>query len=144
MPKHVIEDAWVTLGGVDLSNRVRRVTLMIAKRTPAQVTGMTNDWEERVVVDIRSWRATLEFFQDYSTGSVYTTLKALMDSTASSGIPIIIRPTTAARTTGNPEFQGYVGVDGDFGLLDAEVGGVNMSSPALLGMGTLSFLTSSS
>lgn len=144
MPKHVIEDAWVTLGGIDLSTRVRRVTLMIAKRTPALVTGMTNDWEDRVVVDIRAWRCALEFYQDYSTGSVYAALKAVMDSTASSGVPLIIRPTTAARTTGNPEFQGHVGVDGDFGLLDAEVGGVNMSSPSFLGMGTLDFLTSSS
>lgn len=144
MPKHVIEDAWVTLAGVDLSTRVRRVTLMVRKRSPANVTGMTNDWEESVVVDIRSWRANIEFYQDYSTGSVYTTLKSIMDSTASSGVAFIVRPTTAARTTGNPEWQGYVGLDGDAGLLDAEVGGVNMSSPALIGLGALSFFTSSS
>lgn len=144
MPKHVIEDAWVTLAGVDISNRVRRVTLMTAKRSPADVTAMTNDWEESVVVDIRSWRANFELFQDYSTGSVYAALKAILDSTASSGVPLIIRPTTGARTTGNPEYQGYVGLDGDFAQIDAEVGGVNMGSPSFKGLGALSFLTSSS
>lgn len=144
MPKHVIEDAWVTLAGVDLSNRVRRVTLMTNKRTPALVTAMTNNWDERVVVDIRGWRVNLELFQDYSTGSVYAAMKAILDSTASSGVPLIIRPTTGARTTGNPEFQGYVGVDGDHGQLDAEVGGVNMSNPTFLGLGQLDFFTSSS
>jgi hypothetical protein len=144
MPKHVIEDAQITLGGVDISTRVRRVSLMISKRSPALVTGMTNDWEERIMVDVRAWRASLELFQDYSTGSVHSVLAAIMDSTASSGVPLVIRSSTAIRSVSNPEFSGYVGADGDFGLLDAAMGEANMSSPTLIGMGALATLTSSS
>lgn len=143
MPKHVIEDAQVTLGGIDISTRVRRVSLMISKRSPALVTGMTNNWEERIAVDVRAWRASLELFQDYSTGSVYAVLGAILDSTASSGTPLVIRSSTAVRSATNPEFSGYVSPDGDFGVLDAAMGDPNMSSPTLIGMGTLERLTSS-
>lgn len=144
MPKQVIENAWVTLGGIDISNRVKKVTLMTAKRSPREVTAMQDTWEDRLHVNIRNWKVNFDLFNDYSTGSVYSALKAILDSTASSGVPLIIRPTTGARTTGNPEWQGTVLPDGDFGQLDASVGEENMSSPSFLGNGTLSFLTSSS
>jgi hypothetical protein len=144
MPKHVIEDAMVTLNSVDISNRVKKVTFVTAKRSPQEATGMTDSWEERIGVDIRSWRCSLDLFQDYSTASVFGVLRALLDSTVSSGLPIVVRPTTAARGTTNPEFQGSVLLDGDYPLIDAEVGAVNMAPVNLLGNGALSIVTTSS
>jgi hypothetical protein len=105
---------------------------------------MTDSWEERIGVDIRSWRCSLDLFQDYSTASVFGVLRALLDSTVSSGLPIVVRPTTAARGTTNPEFQGSVLLDGDYPLIDAEVGAVNMAPVNLLGNGALSIVTTSS
>lgn len=144
MPKQVIENAWVTLGGSDLSTRVKKVTILRSKRTNQQVTAMTEEDEDFLPVNIRGWKVSLEFYQDFASGSVYETLKAAVESTASSGVAITIRPTTEARTTGNPEFQGYVLIEGDYALVDGSVGDVLMSSPSFQGKGALSEFTSSS
>lgn len=144
MPKLVIEDAWITLNSVDISNRVKKITLMTNKRAAREVTAMGDTWEDRLHVNIRGWKMSMDLYNDFSTGSVYAALKSILDSTASSGVPVIVRPTTNARTTGNPEWQGSVLLDGDFGQLDASVGEENMTSPGFLGVGALSFLTSSS
>lgn len=144
MPKQVIEDAWVTLAGVDLSNRIRKATIVTKKRSPQMVTAMTDTNEDYLPVSIKGWRVSLEFYQDYASGSVYETLKTILNSTASSGVAITIRPTTGARTTGNPEWQGQVLLDGDFAQLDGAVGDVLMTSPAFQGTGALTFATTSS
>jgi hypothetical protein len=144
MPRHVIEDAQITINGVVLSGRVKKVTIRTFKRPPAQVTAMTDSWEENLLVDIKGWKASFELYQDYSTGSVYETLKGIFDATGSSGVALIVRPTTGIRTTGNPEFQGQILLEGEFPQLEAEYGGVNMAPVSFLGTGALSFLTSSS
>ena len=86
----------------------------------------------------------LEFYQDFAAGSVYAALKAACASTASSGVLIVVRPTTEARTTGNPEIQGYGLIDGDFAITDGAVGDVLMTQPSFQGKGSLSEFTSSS
>ena len=144
MPRHVIEDAQVTLNGVSLSGRVKKLTIRTSKRAPANVSAMTDAWEENILVDIKSWKASFEFYQDYDTGGTYTVLKGIFDATGSSGVALIVRPTTGARTTGNPEFQGQLLLDGEFPQIDAEFGGVNMAPVSFTGTGALSFLTSSS
>lgn len=144
MPKQVIEDAWVTLNGVDLSTRVKKVTIITKKRSPQQVTAMQETDEDFIPVNIKGWRVALEFYQDYATGSVFETMNGILNSTASSGVPIIVRPTTGIRTTGNPEWQGNVLLDGDFSQIDGSVGDVLMTSPAFQGKGALSKFTSSS
>lgn len=144
MPRHVIEDAQVTLNGTVLSGRVKKLTIRTFKRPPANVTAMTDGWEENLLVDIKGWKASLELYQDYSSGSVYATLKGIFDATGSSGVALIVRPSTAIRSSDNPEFQGQVLLDGDFAQIDAEFGGVNMAPVSLLGTGALTFATSSS
>jgi hypothetical protein len=144
MPRHVIEDAQVTLNGVVLSGRVKKLTIRTSKRSPANVSAMTDSWEENILVDVKAWKASFEFYQDYSTGSVYETMKGIFDATGSSGVAMIVRPTTGIRTTGNPEFQGQLLLDGEFSQIDAEFGGVNMAPVNFLGTGALSFFTSSS
>ncbi len=144
MPRHVIEDAQVTLNGSVLSGRVKKLTIRTGKRPPANVTAMTDGWEESILVDVKNWKASFEFYQDYSTGSVYSVMKGIFDSTASTGVALIVRPTTGARTSDNPEWQGNLLLDGDFPQIDAEFGGVNMAPANFVGTGTLSFLTSSS
>lgn len=144
MPKQVIENAWVTLGGTDVSTRVKKVTILRSKRSPQQVTAMQETDEDFLPVNIRGWKVSLEFYQDFAAGSVYTALKAANASTASSGVLMVIRPTTEARTTGNPEMQGYVLIDGDFAIIDGSVGDVLMTTPSFQGKGALSEFTSSS
>lgn len=143
MPKHVIEDAMVTLDGVDISTRVKKLSLITRKRSPQNVSAMTNNWEEHIGIDVRGWRVQLDLMQDYSTANVYSVLKGMLDSTNSSGHPIIIRPTTAGRSATNPEWQGSVLLDGDFAFVDAEFAGVNMAPVNLIGNGTLTSVTTS-
>ena len=144
MPRHVIEDAQVTLNSVALSGRVKKVTIRTAKRPAAQVTAMTDSWEENILVDIKNWKASFEFYEDYTTGSVWATVKGIFDATGSSGVAMIVRPTTGNRTSDNPEFQGQILLDGEFPVIDGEVGGVNMKPVNFLGTGALSQVTTSS
>lgn len=144
MPKQVIEDAMVTLNSVDLSSRVKKVVIQTSKRTPQLVTAMQDTWEDRIQPQIRGWKGSLEFYQDFAAASVYASLLAILNSTVSSGVPLIVRPTTGIRTTGNPEWQGTVQLDGDFAQIDGNVGDALMVPVTFLGNGALSFFSSSS
>lgn len=143
MAKHVIEDPIITLNSVDLSGRVKKVTFLIGKRPPQNLTAMTDGWEDLVHVDIKKFKASFEFYQDYAASSVYATIKAIYDLTTS--FTVVVRPTTAARSSTNPEWSGSMLLDGEFPVIDAsEPGAVNMQPINFLGTGALSFLTSSS
>lgn len=144
MPKQVIENGSVTLNSVDLSTRVKKISIITGKRAPQNVTAMQDTWEDFLGVNIKGGKISLEFYQDLATGSVYETMKGILNSTASTGVPIVIRPTTGVRTTGNPDFQCSVLLDGDFAQIDGSVGDALMTNPSFRINGTLSFLTSSS
>lgn len=146
MPKQVITDAQVTINGVTLTQRVKRVSVFIKERPPALVTAMGDSYEDRLKVDIKDWRVQFEFYQDYSSGQTWQTIKAVFDSTVSSGVPIIVRPTTEVRSTSNPELQGNVITDGsEFPFIGAdEVGAVNMAPVQFVGVQAPNFFTSSS
>jgi hypothetical protein len=144
MPRHVITSPQITLNGVSLTGRVKKLTIRTAKRSPANVSAMSDGWDENILVDIKSWKASFEFYQDYTTGSVWSVLQGIFSATGSSGVALIVRPTTGIRTSDNPEWQGQILLDGEFPQVDAEYGGVNMAPTNFLGTGALSFLTSSS
>lgn len=145
MPKHVIKDAQVTLNGVALHTRVKKVVVLTSIRQPVLATAMTDSWEDRIKVTIRAWRVELEFYQDYSSGSVWSVLNSIANSSALGGVPVIIRPTTEPRSSDNPEVQGNLLLDGDipFILVD-DVGGLNMAPVKFHGASTLTIATSSS
>jgi hypothetical protein len=106
---------------------------------------MTDSWEDLLKVSIRAWRVSLEFYQDYSSGSVWSTLQGVAQSSALGGVPIIIRPTTEIRSSDNPELQGNVLLDGDIPFINiGDVGEVNMAPVNFHGAGTPLFATSSS
>lgn len=145
MAKHIINNAQVTLTTADLSARVKKVSLITSQRSAQDATAMGDTWEDKLLVPIRAWKGSIEMFQDYAAGSVYATLKTLLDgTTTSTGLVITVRPTTEIRSATNPEFYGSIIPDGDFAQIDAEVGGVNMVSFGFIGDGTLNFYTSSS
>jgi hypothetical protein len=144
MPRHVITNAQVTLNGVALTGRVKKVTIRTAKRSPAQVTAMTDTWEENILVDVKSWKASFEFYSDYTTGSVWSVVQGVFNATGSSGVAMIVRPTTGIRTSDNPEWQGQILLDGEFPQIDADFGATHMQPVNFLGTGALTFATSSS
>lgn len=150
MPKHVIEDAQVTLNGKVLSTRVKKVSIITGIRSPQLATAMGDSWEDRLKVSIRNFRAEFEFYQDYTSSTsagtdVFNTLKDIAESTALGGVAMLVRPTTEIRSATNPEFSGNLLLDGDIPFIQVDdVGAVNMAPVRFLGAGALSIFTSSS
>lgn len=144
MPRHVITGAQVTLNGVDVSRRVKKVTIRTSKRPPANVSAMQDAWEENILVDIKAFKASIDFYQDYTSGAVWPTIQGVFAATGSSGVALIVRVSTALRTSDVPEWQGQVLLDGEFPQIDGEFGATHMASLNLLGTGALAFVTSSS
>jgi len=152
MGKRLFEQAPVTLNGFDISCDIEGGELMIGRRAAVPVTGLCSTYEENLMPNIRRWGCRLNYFVNYdasSSGSSivagsYVALKSVFDSTASTGVTFTVRASTGARSATNPEWSGLVGIDGDFAVLAGSVGEASKSSVNLKGMGTLSFITSSS
>ena len=117
MAKHVLKDAQVVINAVDLSDHVSSVTIESA-RPEVDVTSMGADFME-TIAGIPDATITVSFFNDYAAGEVDATLWPL----ASSDTPftVAIRPTTAAISATNPEYQmssllfNYSPIAGDIG-----------------------------
>lgn len=151
MPKHLFEQSPVTLSGYDVSCDVESAELLIGRRPTVDVTGLCDTYDQSLSPNLRRWGVRLNYFVNFDTSSttlatagIYTALKAVFDSTASSGVAFVIRATTAARSTSNPEWSGLVGIDGDFAIHAGAIAEASKGSVQLKGMGTLSFFTSSS
>jgi len=145
MPRHVLEDVALTLNGTVISARVKKITIRPSLPTPKKVTAMTDDYDEYVKVNVKGHKGQVEFYQDYSSGSAYSIIKTIFEASGSSGVAFIVRPTTAIRSSDNPEFQGTWLIDGEFPVLQADdVGEVNMMAVNFLGNGALIFASSSS
>lgn len=152
MSKRLFEQAPFTLNGFDISCDVEGGELMLGRREAQMVTGLCSTYEEFLMPNIRRWGVKLNYFVNYdasSSGSSIVAgsiiaLKSVFDSTSSTGVTLTVRASTAARGPSNPEWTGLVGIDGDFGVLVGSVGQASKSSVNLKGMGTLSWLTSSS
>lgn len=150
MPKRIFEQSPVTLNGFDVACDIESAELMIGRRSAVDVTGLCDTYEQFLIPNIRKWGCRLNYFINFDTsstssssGGIYVALKSVFDSTASSGVTFVVRATTAIRSTSNPEWSGYVGIDGDFAVHAGAVGEASKGSVTLKGLGTLSFYTSS-
>lgn len=151
MPKRIFEQSPVTLNGFDVACDVESAELMIGRREAVNVTGLCDTYEQFLTPNIRRWGVRLNYFVNFdssstssSSGGIYIALKSVFDSTASSGVPLVIRASTGSRSATNPEWSGYVAIDGDFAVHAGAIAEAEKGNVALKGMGTLSFLTSSS
>lgn len=100
MAKIVLKDATISVNGVSLSDHASSVTI-------------TTEYDD---VDFTSFGATLkehgkgmgdgsieiDFFQDFAAASVDATLWPI--SQASTSVPIVVKPTSAATSTTNPQY----------------------------------------
>ena len=144
MPKHLFEQASISLNGSDISGDVNAAEFMLGRRGAVDVTGLSDTYDAYLVPNLRRWGVKLDYFNNFSSSGVYQVLKAVFNSTQTSGVALIIRQTTNARTSDNPEWTGQVQIDGDFAILAGGVAEADKGSVSLKGLGTLSFVTSSS
>lgn len=130
MPKMTLTDAFVSIGGTDLSAYVRSVSIDYTADTQDSTT-MRSDTRERLA-GLKDWTMTVEFAQDFDAGAVDDTLFPLVGTS----VAVEIRPTSAARSTTNP---GYIGnaILASYPPLGNSIGDLATSSVELQGSGTL-------
>lgn len=100
MATFALTDASVTIGGVNLSDHVRSVTLEVSA-DELEDTAMGDTYRSRIGgLKDSSW--TIEFNQDFAASKVDATLFPLLGTVAT----IVGKPTSAAVSATNPSYTG--------------------------------------
>jgi hypothetical protein len=120
MPQ-VITNAAVTIGGVDLSQHITKVTLS-STRAEIETTTFGNSAKRRVG-GLADNSVSIDFNNDYSGASVESTLYPLLGSTAQ----VQVWPNGTTTGTANPKFTFNVLVT-EWPSLDAQVGELTTAS----------------
>ena len=99
MARIVLTNAFISVGGVDLSDLVASVTLNtsrdIVETTAFSVTAKTR------VAGLADNSVTLEFHQDFATGEVEQTIYPLLGSASA----VIVKPNGATTSAFNPSYS---------------------------------------
>jgi hypothetical protein len=111
----VITNANVSIGGVDLSSHITKVTLSTT-RAEIETTTFGNTAVRRVA-GLADSSVAIDFNQDFAAASVETTLYPLIGSTAA----VIVKPNGTATGTANPSYT-FSALVTEWMPLDAQVG----------------------
>lgn len=134
MASFVFDDAFVSLGGTDLSDHVRSVTLdTSADLVESQAMG--DSWKERLG-GLKDWSLSVEFLQDFAAAEVDATLWPLLGTV----FTVAIRPTNAAASPTNPEYTGSGALE-SYTPLGGSVGELAMAPVTVQGAGELTRAT---
>ena len=149
MAKRLFEQASITLNSYDISADVYGMDIMVGRRGAVDVTGLSDTWDQLLVPNIRRWAVKMDYFNNFAGTSesptgIATVLQGVLMSTATTGVTLTVRATTANRSVNNPEWTGQVQIDGDFSGMAGSVAEADKGSVTVKGLGTLSRYTSSS
>ena len=111
----VITNANVSVGGVDLSSHITKVTLSTT-RAEIETTTFGNTGKRRVA-GLADSSVAIDFNQDFAASSVETTLYPLIGSTAT----VVVKPNGTATGTANPSYT-FSALVTEWMPLDAQVG----------------------
>ena len=111
----VITNANVSIGGVDLSSHITKVTLSTT-RAEIETTTFGNTAVRRVA-GLADSSVAIDFNQDFAAASVETTLYPLLGSTAT----VVVKPNGTATGTANPSYT-FSALVTEWMPLDAQVG----------------------
>jgi len=117
----VITNANVSIGGVDLSSHITKVTLS-TMRSEIETTTFGNVAKRRVA-GLQDNSVSIDFNQDFSASAVEATLYPLVGSTAQ----IVIKPNGTTTGTANPSYT-FNALCVEFTPLDAQVGELSTAS----------------
>ena len=117
----VITNAAVTIGGVDLSQHITKVTLSTT-RAEIETTTFGNTAKRRVA-GLADNSASFDFNNDYIGATVESTLYPLLGSTAQ----VQVSPNGTSTGTANPKYTFNVLVT-EWTPLDAQVGELTTAS----------------
>jgi len=111
----VVTNANVSIGGVDLSSHITKVTLS-SSRAEIETTTF-GDTARRRVAGLADNSVAIDFNQDLAAASVEATLYPLLGSTAA----VIVRPNGTATSATNPSYT-FNALVTEWMPLDAQVG----------------------
>jgi len=99
MPRIVLTNAFISVGGVDLSDLVASVTLNETFDV-VETTAFSSTAAKTRVAGLEDNSITLEFHQDYATNEVEQTIYPLLGTAAA----VIVKPNGASTSAFNPSY----------------------------------------
>ena len=99
MARIVLTNAYISVGGVDLSDLVASVTLN-STYDVIETTAFSSTAAKARVAGLADNSVTLEFHQDFATGEVEQTIYPLLGTAAS----VIVKPNGATTGAQNPSY----------------------------------------
>ena len=99
MARIVLTNAFISVGGVDLSDLVASVTLSETFDV-VETTAFSSTAAKTRVAGLEDNSITLEFHQDYATGEVEQTIYPLLGTAAA----VIVKPNGASTSAFNPSY----------------------------------------
>jgi len=99
MPRLVLTNAYISVGGVDLSDLVASVTLN-STFDVVETTAFSSTAAKTRVAGLADNSISLEFHQDYATGEVEQTIYPLLGTSAA----VIVKPNGATTGAFNPSY----------------------------------------
>jgi hypothetical protein len=99
MPRLVLTNAFISVGGVDLSDLVASVTLNETFDV-IETTAFSSTAAKTRVAGLEDNSITLEFHQDYATGEVEQTIYPLLGTSAA----VIVKPNGVTTGAFNPSY----------------------------------------
>jgi len=136
MANFVLKDASIVIGGVDLSNHCKSVS--ISYDAESQDNTVMGDTTRSMIGGLLNYGIEAEFTQDYASGSVDATLFPLVGTTA----VVVIKATSGAVSATNPKFTATALITA-FSPVTGSVGDLAVSSCTMVpGGSTLARATS--
>ncbi len=99
MARIVLTNAFISVGGVDLSDTVASVTLN-STFDVVETTAFSSTSAKTRLAGLADNSVTLEFHQDYATGEVEQTIYPLLGTAAA----VIVKPNGASTSAFNPSY----------------------------------------
>jgi hypothetical protein len=99
MARIVLTNAFISVGGVDLSDLVSSVSLS-SSFDVVETTAFSSSASKTRVAGLVDNSITLEFHQDYATGEVEQTIYPLLGTVAA----VIVKPNGASTSAFNPSY----------------------------------------
>lgn len=135
MAELIFENAFLSIGGVDLSDHIRQLTLNYQAELQ-DITAMGDNSRERLG-GLKDWSLEAEFNQDFAAAKVDATLFALVGTS----VAIVIRPDTGVVAATNPEYTGNAILE-SYPPLSGAVGDAATAAAGFQGNGDLARATS--
>lgn len=135
MATFAVTNAYLTVGGTDLSDHVRSISINISAED-LDDTAMGDSWHSRLA-GLKDFSVNVEFNQDFAASNVEATIWGAFATSAA----IAFNPASSTTSTTNPRYSGNVIIT-DATPIDSSVGELATVSYTWPGSGALTRATS--